>query len=280
MSTSHGDEIENFFGVYLLVSQNPKFKGRTYVGFTVDPERRLKQHNGGREAGGAGRTSNRGPWAMVVIVHGFPNMISALRFEWAWQHPGRSRRLNQVVAKKKSEKLFPYHIRLLSEMLSTGPWCRLPLSVRWLRPDLKDDVDFPRDKQPPIHMPILYGQVRSVKLKKDKKPSKKKAKSDIKEQPLEEEEARPDTPLVCGICFENVPKNNQVQCLSPKCGSIYHMICLAEYFRSKENESRPFLLPIDGHCPVCSVFMLWGDIIRKKNGCYQDCDVITSQTCK
>ena len=41
------EEIENFYGVYLLVSQNPRYKGRTYVGFTVDPIRRLKQHNGG-----------------------------------------------------------------------------------------------------------------------------------------------------------------------------------------------------------------------------------------
>ena len=42
-------EIENFYGVYLLVSQNPRYKGRTYVGFTVDPIRRLKQHNGGKD---------------------------------------------------------------------------------------------------------------------------------------------------------------------------------------------------------------------------------------
>ena len=44
------EEIENFYGVYLLVSQNVRYKGRTYVGFTVDPIRRLKQHNGGRSA--------------------------------------------------------------------------------------------------------------------------------------------------------------------------------------------------------------------------------------
>ena len=54
-------------------------------------------------------------------------------------------------------------------MLNTGPWSRLPLSVRWLRPDLKGELDFPRDRQPPIHMPILYGPVKSVKLKKPKK---------------------------------------------------------------------------------------------------------------
>ena len=48
-ANSETEEIENFYGVYLLVSQspNPRIKGRTYVGFTVDPIRRLKQHNGG-----------------------------------------------------------------------------------------------------------------------------------------------------------------------------------------------------------------------------------------
>lgn len=82
-----------FFFSYLLQSGHPRHPHSTYIGFTVDPKRRLRQHNG-QIKGGAWRTHRRGrPWNMACVVSGFPDKATALQFEWAWQHPSRSRLL-------------------------------------------------------------------------------------------------------------------------------------------------------------------------------------------
>ena len=74
--------------VYLLVST----KRATYVGATVNLERRLRQHN--KElVGGAHATGNRvakgETWTRTVHVSGFPDWKAALQFEWRWKHISR-----------------------------------------------------------------------------------------------------------------------------------------------------------------------------------------------
>ncbi|GLH01457.1 Structure-specific endonuclease subunit SLX1 homolog [Gryllus bimaculatus] len=247
---SRENVIEKFYGVYLLYCTNPKYKGRTYIGYTVDPNRRIKQHNKGKHAGGAWRTSNRGPWEMVLIIHGFPNDISALRFEWAWQHPYRSRRLRHVQKKKSNEKTYDFNLRVLSEMLCVGPWHRLPLTIRWLKQEYARE--FPASRSPPMHMPVVYGPVATKKI-----PSTQTTE--------ENNDALDETLSLCSLCSETVTKQQRMTCLNPKCLLMVHVICLANLF-VPENE----VVPVDGQCPACKIDVLWGDLVRKKNGCYRD----------
>ncbi|EPY19434.1 structure-specific endonuclease subunit SLX1 [Angomonas deanei] len=82
-----------FHCVYLLTSLDPQCEGDFYIGYTVDPLRRLRQHNG-ELVNGAKRTHRHGrPWCIVCCVSGFAEDRTALKFEWTWQHPKESKRL-------------------------------------------------------------------------------------------------------------------------------------------------------------------------------------------
>ncbi len=67
--------------VYLLLNNAAT---RTYVGATVDPDRRLRQHNG--ELVGGARATHGDSWTRVCLVSGFPDERAALQFEWMWKH--------------------------------------------------------------------------------------------------------------------------------------------------------------------------------------------------
>ena len=71
--------------VYLLISTN----GNSYVGATVDLERRLRQHNkeikGGAHAPGV-KVAQGETWTRAAHVSGFPDWQAALQFEWRWKH--------------------------------------------------------------------------------------------------------------------------------------------------------------------------------------------------
>lgn len=145
-----------FFCCYLLRSLCPRSKGRTYIGFTVNPRRRIRQHNG-EIVSGAWRTRRGRPWEMVLCIYGFPSNVAALQvrdsarsllpissteillcsladlkssvswacalqFEWAWQHPTESLAVRKAAAEFKSLSGIGNKVKLAYTMLNLPSW--------------------------------------------------------------------------------------------------------------------------------------------------------------
>lgn len=66
--------------------------GCTYIGATVDLDRRLRQHNN-EIKGGAKRTTTKSiknkNWKRVCYVSQFPDWSATLQFEWRWKQLSR-----------------------------------------------------------------------------------------------------------------------------------------------------------------------------------------------
>ena len=90
--------------VYFIESTN----GSTYIGATVNLDKRIRQHNKDIK-GGATATSikvNQGEaWTYVCYVENFPNWNEALKFEWRWKQISRQ-------IQKKNPKQNPREKRL------------------------------------------------------------------------------------------------------------------------------------------------------------------------
>lgn len=121
--------------MYLLTSLHPHCEGDYYIGYTVNPLRRLRQHNG-ELVHGASRTKRRGrPWTIVCCVSGFPEDRAALKFEWCWQHPLESVRLKQRVAPLAGLHRLPYAVGVLHLLTKTEPFSRLDLTLHVFESD-------------------------------------------------------------------------------------------------------------------------------------------------
>jgi predicted GIY-YIG superfamily endonuclease len=86
--------------VYLLVSTS----GNTYVGATVDLNRRLRQHNkeikGGAHATGV-KVAQGETWTRAAHVSGFPDWQAALQFEWRWKQLTRKLAVNMAPLERR-----------------------------------------------------------------------------------------------------------------------------------------------------------------------------------
>ena len=91
--------MESEWFVYCLATvDEPRL---TYIGATVNLDRRLSQHNG-EQSGGAKATSVRhGGWYRVCHVAGFSSKHEALSFEWHWKHFSRKEKGDPLTRRQK-----------------------------------------------------------------------------------------------------------------------------------------------------------------------------------
>ena len=79
--------MDNF---YCYILRN-KLNNSTYNGYTVNLNRRIRQHNQIIK-GGAKFTKGNTTWEIYVYVTGFPNNINALQCEWKIKYPENKKR--------------------------------------------------------------------------------------------------------------------------------------------------------------------------------------------
>lgn len=112
---------------YLLESED---KRNTYVGATIDPDRRLRQHNG-EITGGAAATRGR-TWHRICFVEGFPTEAAALQFEWKWKNATKQFR-NIKGSLSRRLKALEYILSLdktTSKAIPYSEWAEPPI-IHW-----------------------------------------------------------------------------------------------------------------------------------------------------
>ena len=115
--------------VYFIESSN----GYTYIGATVNLDKRIRQHN--KEiSGGAVATSNmveKGEiWSYYCYVENFPSYNEALKFEWRWKQISRA-----IQKKKPFMKPREKRIEALNQLLNLDkPTSKAMLYSEWERP--------------------------------------------------------------------------------------------------------------------------------------------------
>ncbi len=104
---------------YLLETADGSEK--TYVGATINVERRLRQHNG--EISGGARATKGRQWHRVGYVRGFESWNSCLKFEWRWKYYGRKY--------EKSSGRTPMERRLRALIRLLNDWGKEQLEIVW-----------------------------------------------------------------------------------------------------------------------------------------------------
>ncbi|KAJ5992579.1 Structure-specific endonuclease subunit slx1 [Penicillium sp. IBT 35674x] len=278
--------IPGYYCCYLL--RSTVRHASLYIGSTPNPIRRLSQHNGDAK-GGAKRTARDQlrPWEMVLVVEGFMSRVGALQFEWAWQHPDRTRHItsdaddhpsqSKVIVNPKTGKTKPRpgrsrrsltaHLEDLHTLLRSAYFSAWPLRVRFFCADVyrvwrvwndRVSTPLPADKvildgdclmQGSVNINQRVGHIQNLSVDYTPLESYLEKSMFILDDSDE---------LQCQICKAQVEPSTQqiVVCPQSLCRGTSHLLCLSTHFLNTGDDPDA-LVPTRGNCPTCQETVGW-----------------------
>jgi structure-specific endonuclease subunit SLX1 len=79
---------------YILRNTEEKYKNHSYCGFTLNPIKRLRQHN--KEIKGGAKATKKGNCEFIMLMTGFKTNKNALSCEWKLKHPDGKRKKSKI----------------------------------------------------------------------------------------------------------------------------------------------------------------------------------------
>lgn len=270
---------------YLVISLDATKRGKSYVGYTINPPRRLAQHNGAL-ANGARYTASLRPCDMILVVTGFEDEASALRFEWAWQKPATCRATREEARKRKlSDRTTApgKKAECLCAMLGLAPWRHMPLTLHVMSESgwglierhlslLPEHVE--RRRTSAEEMEALVKRSANggrgddaVRVEMSERALNVDASGRAMSASVSASDgARRAMKCAAGDACDRHDVDRMVsfdRCVGcDGCGAVFHATCLAKHFwlrageAAKEWSSR--LIPERGPCPRCTKRLTWG----------------------
>ncbi|AQZ12831.1 SLX1 (YBR228W) [Zygosaccharomyces parabailii] len=277
-----------FYCCYLL--QSVCKRQSFYIGSTPNPVRRLRQHNGILNRGGAYRTKRQDtrPWEMIMFVYGFLSKIAALQFEHAWQHGYSTHYIeeNDRIVKSRTGGRSIHHKLGTARLLANNTYFKhMNLVVHFFNNDVEniwkenkfkivDSIPITvkllqnRTVTPTTENAIVYAD-GNLKLVED-------VYNDYVRRDVEMFKLYQDRlsygEIRCGICqsiFDYTSENVKLKpflgfCGHRNCNFIAHLGCLHRYFldEGQLNIGTRNLIPKKGRCPDCSAMIEWGIMVK------------------
>eukprot|EP01039_Chlorochromonas_danica_P007492 gene7492-8283_t len=249
---------------YLLRSLATPTSRASYIGFSTNPHHRLRQHNGEVSAG-AWHTSKRRPWIHVVVIEGFPNKVTALMFEWQWQHPDKSRHTGNTSAivaggsgstappRRKSYHGYKAKLETLKLLLDQPLWQQLGLRVHIVDDSCHTTILTLLGHNRRIVLmpstPLIISQLNSSVTPATTTTTTTSCPADVVVQGR------------CLLCKEEAGSWKVWQCAS--CSSLHHLHCLGIAMVNTATESVVDLVPRQGVCQGCGTRLMWSAIVQQ-----------------